>query len=608
MKKLIFLILSLLISINIYAKSISELTEEQMNSVNMLNYLTVLMTEINNSKENKVFLDEVYSSLHENTNPKVDKETQEMLSSLLDSIENYRNANIQRDRIQFMYDRNQSNLLKNAIPNPIGLLSAVRSGSKLQAVASIAYMATDAIVNYNSAKNDAELEFIKKNWEVEDAFNETLHEIRKSMFGYLIEISNAYDIDKEYSLTEGRANEYIKWKNDSNLPRKIKWFENNINEYIGYANYYLDLATFYYENKEYQKCIDAIYSYKKMHVGIFREDYNYAKTLTYGVLSLFELIENNRRVLANSSLSNDIIAERNISQFLDEKIVEYENTIIIFLQEILDNMKKDWVLRYFVINAYVELGKNKSYSWCLMNAYDEVRKNIVELHNRQSELNNEYLAPVKKNEIPQDATKEKRKSIESSNKQLEEMRKKDMVPILYALAYHLDIYNELKEKFPDAPNCDDVISSDSWLFFYVPYNNLYLKTDYPQMFDIDLTKSREVCVPLIYVQEQSSITAKVIKKTTGEVILIDDFKIDFVDRNGEKIDTFKVYYKSEELSKMKIREKDSIEIDVFITQDANRQDNQTDENVPIKYQFKPTFKRIWYTAFIGKGVSGYEKI
>ena len=64
-----------------------ELDEEQKNSIAMLNYLAVLSQEINASKNSRLFLEEAYASLINNTNPeKVNELTESHLCSLLDTI------------------------------------------------------------------------------------------------------------------------------------------------------------------------------------------------------------------------------------------------------------------------------------------------------------------------------------------------------------------------------------------------------------------------------------------------------------------------------------------------------------------------------------------
>ena len=77
----------------------------------MLNYLAVLSQEINDSKNSRMFLEEAYASLLNNTNPeKVNELTQSHLSSMLDTIEKYRMISVKRDRLQYIYDQKKISL------------------------------------------------------------------------------------------------------------------------------------------------------------------------------------------------------------------------------------------------------------------------------------------------------------------------------------------------------------------------------------------------------------------------------------------------------------------------------------------------------------------
>jgi len=70
-----------------------ELTDEQKTSIAMLNYLTVLTKEINESDHSRLDLEDAYSSLINNTYPNaVDEETEAYLEDLLDTINDYRKS------------------------------------------------------------------------------------------------------------------------------------------------------------------------------------------------------------------------------------------------------------------------------------------------------------------------------------------------------------------------------------------------------------------------------------------------------------------------------------------------------------------------------------
>ena len=118
-----------------------DLTSKQKNAVNMLNYIMTITQEINNSKESRLYLESAYSSLINNSDPGlIDTRTQERITNILDTLEQYRMIAEKRERLRYIYEQNRAQALRQAIPDPVGLLSAVSSGNILKSAASVIYM------------------------------------------------------------------------------------------------------------------------------------------------------------------------------------------------------------------------------------------------------------------------------------------------------------------------------------------------------------------------------------------------------------------------------------------------------------------------------------
>ena len=163
------------------------LTEQQRNAINMLNYMMVLTQEINDSKESRLYLEFVYASLINNSYPNaVDMKTETQMTSMLDTLEQYRMITVKRERLEYIYEQNKAQTFRKTIPNPVALLSVVESGSLLKATASVAYMAVDASSNYKSANAQADLQYLQDGWELDDTEAEELHKSRKNMFSYML--------------------------------------------------------------------------------------------------------------------------------------------------------------------------------------------------------------------------------------------------------------------------------------------------------------------------------------------------------------------------------------------------------------------------------------
>ena len=136
-------------------------TQEQKTALAMLNHLTVLSQETNDSKNSRLFMEQAYSELINNTYPNsVDSRTLSRLTRLTDTMERYRMIGVKRERLQYIFEQNQAQAIRSAIPNPLGMLSTVHSLTPARLVASVVYMAVDAAASYESAKAQAELQYL----------------------------------------------------------------------------------------------------------------------------------------------------------------------------------------------------------------------------------------------------------------------------------------------------------------------------------------------------------------------------------------------------------------------------------------------------------------
>lgn len=389
------------------------LTNEQRNAIAMLNYITVLTQDINASKNSRLYMEEAYSSLINNTYPNaVDSRTLSQLSGLLDTMENYRMINVKRERLQYIYEQNQAQAIRSAIPNPLGLLSAVESFSLRKLVASIIYMAVDSVTSYNAYKNQAELQYLQDGWALDDEESSILHESRKGTFSYMVRMVNEYSLPGDMSLTEGSVENFVNWKNNGNVVSRIQFLESNEKTYQAYGGYWLLLAESYYENGDYEKCIEAIKTYEEIDVRIFRRDYELANVLPLGISAAKEVLDN-----------------KAYSDYATEHV-----------QTIISNTDPDdWSLRYFAAQTLIDVAtitEDRSY---LDDAYDIVLDIVNTMMTEQHTLNNAYLSKVEEIPVPKGATKSEKADIQNYNKMLKEIRKTEIPPVYEPLKLCCDL-------------------------------------------------------------------------------------------------------------------------------------------------------------------------
>ncbi|WP_295068759.1 hypothetical protein [Ruminococcus sp.] len=539
-----------------------KLTNVQENSIAWLNYLAMLSQEINSSQNSKMYLEEAYAALINNTNPaNVNELTESHLVSLLDIIEKYRMIAIKRDRLKYIYEQNKAKALKAAIPNPVGLLSATESIDPIKLIASGIYMAVDSFSSYSAYKNEINQEYLKDGWALDDEAAENLHDSRKRAFTYMIDIVRQDNLPGDLALNESAIEKFVECKNNPNVNQQIQFLETNENTYHAFGSYWLLLAECYYNNQQYQKCLDCISEYEDLHSDIFRKDYELAKTLPLAVAAASQV------------------------QSKDKYVVTAEK----YLEMITDNTEADqWDLRYFAAEMYVDLyskTQNKDY---LQSAYDLTLNNVNHLTAKQKEINNTYIAAVKKVSTPKTATKSEKKKIKAYNEALEDKRETELPETYEPLAINCDLLfavaNKLNISQADKDRIDGILSDGNKSIFLVkPIRNIFTFKPTKMFFASEYNKD-EITLPVSCVSQGAKIKVTV----TGEnqYAIYDDWKIDKVKRTGKNITLFKAVYKSKSANECKWQIGDFVKVEIFNGDYSN--------NTPVEIDFRVVEKEVGF--------------
>lgn len=505
------------------ASKLEELSEVQRNSVNMMNYIAVLMQQVIASKSNRLQLESLYSDLLNNVSPNaVDANTLDEIDQVLDTLENYRMLSVKRDRLKIIYERAQADAIKQAIPNPLSLLSAIESRSAAQLLASAVYMDIDSAASYASAMSDAETEYMQSGWELDDQESENLHNARKGMFSYTVQTVSEYELPGSIALNEEAVSSFVSWEGEQ-VANRLRFFEKNSDVYCGLGAYWLLLAQSYQEHANYEECIRAIEVYEQYSTGILRKDRTYAKALTVALLASEQLDD---------------------QTYLDHG-KRWAEAIL------LNSAEDDWALRYYAAQTYVALAGKSGDSGYLALAYETALDNANELLAKQRDLNDTYLAPLAKLDraanLPWSSDEEKER--DSYNKMLESERKVELAPLYEPLLMNLEliraICTEHPEVVPDTAMADEIVHGAGSLFLVPALDTRYTfssgeSTQEAPGVVYDCTELR---VPATLVTASATISSEVI--ADGETTTIDDWSLDHVDRDdSEDVSAFVAVYKS----------------------------------------------------------------
>lgn len=544
----------------------SELTQKQKNSIEMLNYLTTLSQEINNSKNSRLYLENTYSALINNTYPNaVDIRTQAHLEDMLDTLENYRMLSVKRDRLQYIYNQNKAKALKQAIPNPMSVLNVVVAGNPLKAAISALYLAVDSYSSYTEYVESQDLQYLQDNWSLDDEEAKELHNSRTMAFSYMLDMVRNNEIPGDLTLNEELVEDYVERKATSNVVGKIQFFEANEDSYKALGEYWLTLAQNYYENEDYSKVLYAIEQYESSETRIFRKDYDYGKTLPIAIVSAREVLN-------------------------EDEYISYATNK---LQSIASNTKvSDWATQYFVAQTYMDLYSITNDKKYLEQGY-EIEVNVVnELISEQQKLNKEYLTDVVEIKADKNATKEEKNEIKSYNKMLKERRKTELPPIsaplelscelLFGIADELGISDTEKNRVEKL-----IHNNGEQIFLNVLLDNQvhFSKNDFSSdSYDVTYEKNK-LYIPAVLLSNDSIV--EVALKTSSGTTVYDDWCLDNVDRNKKELEDFLAEYSSLSAKKIDYSDGDTISVQIF------RNDKETEPQVTFKFKAKETKKFIF---------------
>ena len=535
-----------------------ELDAAQKNSIAMLNYLAVLSQEINSSKNSRMFLEEAYAALINNTNPEeVNELTESHLASMLDIIEKYRLISVKRDRLQYIYEQNKAQALKEAVPNPVGLLSAVSSFDFKRLAASAIYMAVDSYSSYKAYNAEIDLQYLQDGWELDDEEAENVHDSRKRAFMFMIDIVREEHLPGMLALNETSVEEYVKWKNNTNTYQKIQFFESQESTYEAFGDYWLTLASCYYEHEDYEKCLACFDKYEEMQANIFRKDYNLAKALPLAIVAAKEVYSKDEYIP---------VAER-------------------YLQILVDNTENsEWSLKYFAAQMYMDLyaqTNNKSY---LDTAFTLALNNVNYLVAEQKALNTTYLNPVKEVALPADPTKdaskdekatikEEKDKIKKYNEALKEKRKVELPPVYEPLVLNCELLFGLAEKrgvsTAEKNRIEGILhQGGADLFLTEPLDNRY--TFSPEVFEVEAQYEKDtLTIPVTCISETSFIRVTV---TEGGIDTIyEDWTVKKVERKTDDINSFIVVLTSKECGSQQWSADSTVKVEIFDDEDSEKE-------------------------------------
>lgn len=516
--------------------------KEQQQSFSMMYYLAITAEEIRTSKDNRLVLDEIYTSLLNDINPgAVDEITQEHLKNLRDIIKSYLQISTKRERLQFIYNQNKAAAIRSAVPNPLAILSMTKSLNWKQLALSAVYTAVDSYTNYKSASENADTEFLMSGWELDDEEVAAVQKNRDRAFDYMVDMVQAYGLDGMLTLNEKAIERFAEICRIESVHERIRRLVSEEKTYQLLGNYWLELADCYFETSQYSKCIECVEKYNELATGIYRQDYNYLQILPKVI------------VAAQSTYTGE----------------QYITTTGKYADAIMDNTSsEDWSMRYFAAQVYIDLYSRTGDAQYLTKAYWIAYDNVTVLLKEQRELNNTYLSDVKEVTITepdyrfmndkekkekQKEFKEEQKKLKSFNKANKEKRKTELPSLYEPLVVNCELLfalaKEMNISVAEQAEIEAILAtSTNGIFLTCPINDAYSFSGNNKHYSVEMSKD-ELIIPANLLTAGSTITVTV--DEDGKQETFEDCEVSKVERKGDTIDTFLAHVTSKTLKKHK---------------------------------------------------------
>ena len=518
--------------------------EEHLKSFSMMYYLAIAAEEIRSSRDNRLVLEDIYTTLLNDINPgAVDDITQDHMENLRDIIKDYRSIAVKKERLQYIYNQDKAAAIRSAIPNPLAILSMTNAYDWKKLAVSVVYSAVDSYNNYKSAKENADKSFLMSGWELEDEAVLAVQKNRDRAFDYMVDMVQKYHLEGTLTLNEKAIERFVEICEIESVQEKTRRLESEKDTYKYLGNYWLELADCYFETGKYEKCLESVDRYNELYTGIYRQDFNYVKILPKAIVAAQNVYSNQ---------SDQYIARTG----------EYADSI-------LKNTQKDeenWSVRYFAAQIYLDLYSRTGENQYRKKAYDIIYDNVTLLLQGQRDLNTAYMEKVKEVTVEtpdysslseEDKKKEKKehkdekKRAKEYNEALKKKRKTELpalyeplvlnCELLFALADELNITDEEKA------DLEAILQTETnGIFLSKPINDAYSFSRRDNHYNIEMTTD-ELIIPADLMTADSSLKIMVTGNNQTEVF--DDCKVTRVKREGKSIDSFIAHVSSKKIKK-----------------------------------------------------------
>ena len=214
-----------------------DFSDQKIKTAYALNLCTVSVSQIIDYSD-IVVLEQEYETILNNLNieqmPK-NEALLNILKQLLDTITFFRIQEGDKKFVDAEYQHKVKNAIWNAVPN-FGLI--VAGGNPFTTVISLASQVGIGYMNYRKSKVENQMEYDKKNWELNRSAIEQFNGLRRELFDTAWRLSDSYGFSDALRLTERQIGQYNSILMDDDLERRYERLNTIQDSFLAYPPFW----------------------------------------------------------------------------------------------------------------------------------------------------------------------------------------------------------------------------------------------------------------------------------------------------------------------------------------------------------------------------------
>lgn len=196
---------------------------------------------------------------------------------------------VQRDRLNYLYERKQETLINSLMPNAISIATVTFSTrSLLSSVIAIAGTALSSINSYATQEDVIELEYIQQDWELDDQETLALDALATNLYLYKCDIGASLGIDRTQALSSDDLKSFVRACNESSPAVRYSRLSRLESRLGTLPDYWREMAKAAYELEQYEECLSFLEKYEAYYVPVFFHDNDHASAMMIKAYCILE--------------------------------------------------------------------------------------------------------------------------------------------------------------------------------------------------------------------------------------------------------------------------------------------------------------------------------